>query len=224
MALDRATYKKYPVTPRDDWYVGLDVGQSVDPSALAAVNHVVSPGEWIANDKARTWKQTKIERFLVRHLERLPLQMPYPDQEAHVRNLLARPPLNSATFGIDFTGCGRPVADSFARSGLRPQNILITGGNEVTRQGANTFHVPKIHLCSILETKLHHKEIRIAPELHEAAVLKDELRDFNRKVSQTGHVTYNAKVGKHDDLILAVCIALFMAENKTTTTVEPLGI
>ena len=33
------------------------------------------------------------------------------------------------------------------------------------------------------------------PELPEAPILKDELRDFNRKVSQAGHVTYGARGG-----------------------------
>ena len=76
----------------------------------------------------------------------------------------------------------------------------------------------------LLETALHFGELRIAPELSEAAVLKDELRDFNRKVSETGHVTYNARVGKHDDLIIAVCLCLFMATNRREVSVEPLGI
>jgi hypothetical protein len=224
MALDRANYRKYAVTPRNDWYVGMDVGQSIDPSALAAVNHIVTAGDWKCNDAARTWKQEKIERFNVRHLERIPLQTPYPVQIAHVARVLGRPPLCGATFGIDYTGCGRPVADSFCAAGLRPIKILMTGGNEVTSQGADTFHVPKLHLCSLLETKLSFKELRIAPELAEAPVLKDELLDFSRKVSETGHVSYNAKVGKHDDEIIAVCLCLFMATNRSVTVQERLGV
>src|SRR5579872_1348901 len=105
MALDRANYQKFPITPRSMWFVGMDVGQSVDPSAIAAVQNIVTAGPWIHNDSARTWKQEKIERFLVRHLERIPLQTPYPDQIAHVNRLLGREPLCGAKFGIDFTGC-----------------------------------------------------------------------------------------------------------------------
>jgi hypothetical protein len=224
MALDRANYREYPVRPRNDWYVGMDVGQSVDPSALAAVNHIVTPGEWKYNDTARIWKQQKIERFNVRHLERIPLQTPYPAQIAHVRGVLGRPPLCGATFGIDYTGCGRPVADSFSAAGLRPITILMTGGNEVTQQNGDTYHVPKLHLCSLLETKLSFKELRIAPELAEAPVLREELLDFSRKVSETGHVSYNAKVGKHDDEIIAVCLCLFMATTRSVMIQEPLGI
>jgi hypothetical protein len=217
MGLDRANYQKYSVTPRDDWYFGMDVGQSIHPSALAAVQHVITAGDWKCDDKNRMWKQEKKQRFFVRHIERIPLQTAYPDQISHVTRLRAREPLCRATFGIDFTGCGRPVADSFDRSGLRPIKILMTGGTDV-------FHVPKLHLCSLLETSLHYGELRIAPELADAGVLKEELRDFNRKVSETGHVTYNAKVGKHDDLIIAVCLCLFMATNRSVTVQEPLRI
>jgi hypothetical protein len=222
MALDRANYQKFAVTPRDDWYVGMDVGQSIDPSAIAAVQHVVTAGEWVANDKARTWKQEKTERFLVRHIERLPLQTPYPAQVSRVTQMLGMEPLCGAKFGIDFTGCGRPVADAFRYAGLRPTNILILHGNEVTQQDADTFHVPKLHLCSLLETALHYGQLKVAPELPDAEVLKNELRDFNRKVSETGHVTYNAKVGKHDDEIIAVCLCLFMASRRHEVSQEPL--
>jgi hypothetical protein len=47
------------------------------------------------------------------------------------------------------------------------------------------------------------------------------LRDFGRKVSESGRVTYQRPRGTHDDLILAICIALFMATNRAWTSVEP---
>ena len=96
MVLDRVSYRKLAVTPRDDWYVGLDIGQAVDPSAVAVVNHKITAGEWKCDDSRQQWRQDKTERFLVRHLERLPLQMPYPEQIQHVANLLSRDPLRGA--------------------------------------------------------------------------------------------------------------------------------
>lgn len=221
MALDRVSYRKIAARARNNWYVGLDVGQSIDPSAVCALNHVVTPhDEWECSDELRRWRQRKTERFFVRHLERLPLAMPYTQQIQHVTNLLARPPLTEARFALDYTGCGRPVADLFSSAGLRPANILITSGNEVTNYG-NTYHVPKTFLVSGLEARLHTGELRIAADLLEAPVLRDELKDFNRKVSESGRITYNARSGKHDDLILAICIALFLATNGNESSVEP---
>jgi hypothetical protein len=42
----------------------------------------------------RVWKQAKTERFLCRHLERIPLATSYPLQIEYVKNLLSRDPLN----------------------------------------------------------------------------------------------------------------------------------
>jgi hypothetical protein len=37
--------------------------------------------------------------------------------------------------------------------------------------------------------------------------MRDELQDFRRKLSDAGRVTYAARTGRHDDLVLAVAIA-----------------
>lgn len=222
----REDWRRISARARDDWYLGLDIGQSVDPSAVAVLNHVVKPlDDWECNDKRKTYKQLREERFYVRHLERLPLQTPYPQQVQHVANLLTRPPLNrKCTFALDYTGCGRPVADMFFRAGLRPQNILITAGNEVTQHGGDTWHVPKQMLVSGLEARLHSGELKIAAALTEAGALADELKDFARKVSDAGRVTFSARSGKHDDLVLAVAIALFCSLSKNESSWEPLRI
>lgn len=222
--IDPSGWRRTDVRARDEWIVGLDVGQSIDPSAICALNYKVIPGDYVRDDKNRVLRQSKTERFLVRHLERLPLGMPYPQQIEHVANLLGREPLVGATFALDFTGCGRPVADQFERAGLRPQKVLITSGNEATLHDGNTHHVPKGFLVSGLEARMHSGELKIAADLMESTALKEELRDFGRKVSESGRVTYNARSGAHDDLILAICIALFIATNRPTTIRQALVI
>jgi hypothetical protein len=162
MALNRPDWPQRSVKARDEWFVGLDVGQSIDPSAVCALQHVVTPGEWVSDDANRFWKQRKTEKFLVRHLERLPLQTPYPEQIGYVANLLGRDPLKRAKFALDYTGCGRPVADSFSRAGLKPHKILITAGNECTQSGMQ-YNVPKQYLVSALGSRLYSGELKIAP-------------------------------------------------------------
>jgi hypothetical protein len=54
---------------------------------------------------------------------------------------------------------------------------------------------------------LHTGELKIAAALSEAGALQEELKDFQRKVSDAGRATYNARKGAHDDLVLAVAIA-----------------
>lgn len=202
------------VASRDSWFVGADIGQANDPTAVAALQHVITPiGEFIPDVKRKTIKQMFKEEFNVRHLQRLPLGLPYPVQITHVSNLLVREPLDKATFAVDYTGVGRPVFDMFVRAGLRPQGVLITAGNETTKPEHNIWHAPKLTLVSQLEARLHSGELQIARDLAEASALQEELKDFNRSVTAAGRVTYNAREGKHDDLILAVAIALFVALN-----------
>ena len=75
-----------------------------------------------------------------------------------------------------------------------------------------------------VSARLHTDELKIAAALSDAETLQEELKDFQRKVSDVGRATYNARVGAHDDLILAVAIALWFSKNMPTSSVEELLI
>jgi hypothetical protein len=47
---------------------------------------------------------------------------------------------------------------------------------------------------------LHTGELKIAAALSDAGALQEELKDFQRKVSEAGRATYNARTGAHDEL------------------------
>ncbi|GLR91327.1 hypothetical protein [Bradyrhizobium iriomotense] len=222
-----ADWRRIEARAVDRWYVGVDLGQSTDPTAICVLNHRVIPlDKWTRNETTRTTRQERTEYFDVRHLERLPLGMSYPQQIQRVADLLARPPLNllKPKLVIDETGVGRPVGDMFDAAGLRPNRITITAGLEATQHGANTWHVPKGLLISNLEAHSHAGELRIGVAVNDAAALKDELKDFKRKISEAGRTTYTARVGAHDDLVLSVAITLWMATQGPLTIVEPLSL
>lgn len=199
------------------WVVGVDLGQSSDPTAVAVLEHVTGVMDE-GSDRDRhcgltEHLQTPAERVDVRHLERLPLGLSYPVVVQHVRDMLARPPLcgdenqRPAELVIDETGVGRAVGDIFAAAGLRPKRVSITAGSEVTWAGANRWHVAKTILISTVDAMLHKGTLRFAAALSEAGAMKDELLDFRRKLSDAGRATYAARTGAHDDLVLAVAIA-----------------
>lgn len=121
------------------------------------------------------------------------------------------------TLVIDETGVGRPVGDMFDAAGLRPRRITITAGLEVTQHGGNSWHVPKALLIQNLEARAHSGELRIAAAANDASALKEEMKDFKRKISEAGRTTYAARVGAHDDLVLSVAIALWMATSGPST-------
>jgi hypothetical protein len=177
---------------------------------LRARTHRQGHCNFTLDEKAKVLRQERQELFHVRHLERLPLGMTYPTQIQQMANLLAREPLTSAKFVVDYTGVGRPVFDMFQRAGLRPHGVLITAGTQTTNEGM-IFHVPKHLLISQLEARLHSSELKIAANISDAGALAEELKDFARAVSASGRVTFNARSGAHDDLVLSVAIALFLA-------------
>ena len=64
---------------------------------------------------------------------------------------------------------------------------------------------------------MHTGELRIAKELRETPALKTELKDFRRHVSEAGRYSFAAREGQHDDLVLAVAIALWRAARRKRT-------
>jgi hypothetical protein len=147
--------------------------------------------------------------FQVGHLERVPLGTPYPGIVAHVGRLLTKL-AGHPELVIDFTGVGRPVFDMFVYSGISPTGILITGGTAETCDGP-TCSVPKLTLVSRLQALLHEGRLKILRELAEAETLVRELQDFRIEFTAAGHLTFNARSGKHDDLVLALAIAVWRA-------------
>jgi hypothetical protein len=204
------------------WVVAVDLGQSADPTAVAVLQHTKGVLDYDGNAYTRHIrgdKTTDAERIDCRHLERLPLGTSYPSVVAHVRDLLARPPLcgpygvfkrerenRPAQLVIDSTGVGKAVADIFTEHGLPHIDVTITAGLEVTQPFRDRWHVSKSILISTVDALLHVGELRFAAALTEAGAMRDELLDFRRHLSSAGHATYQARTGKHDDLVLAVAI------------------
>lgn len=147
--------------------------------------------------------------FQVGHLERMPLGTPYPGIVARVGRLLQQLPARTELV-IDITGVGKPVFEMFTYAGISPLGVLITAGTTDTRDGA-ICGVPKLTLVSRLQALLHEARLKIQKELPEAETLVHELQDFRVDYTAAGHLTFNARSGKHDDLVLALAIAVWRA-------------
>jgi hypothetical protein len=204
-------WRKEPATFKERFVVGVDLGQSQDPTAISVLHKKTLPLEtWTHDAQLCVHRQDAKETLEVRHLERLALGQSYPEQVAHVGNVLARPPLvGDATLVIDQTGVGAAVGDIFENAGMKPIRISITAGSEATVAGIRRHHVAKSILISTLDAALHTGELKFAAKLAEAEAMKEELLDFRRSVSAAGRFSFEARVGKHDDLVLSVAIALW---------------
>jgi len=224
------------------WVLSADLGQSMDPTAVAVLEVATrqdavralfkDPQGELAKLVAQDWFRNIRDWFRknpdgdviypqaavrvdVRHLERLPLRMSYPDQVAHIGALLRRPPLGLGTSVVfDMTGVGRPVVDIARRAGLRPIGVTITAGDKETREyvsGYEEWRVAKLLLVSHLQACLNEGTLRIAKGLAEARALVEELGDFRANISESGYTKFGAREGAHDDLVLAVAIGNWWA-------------
>jgi hypothetical protein len=195
--------------------VGLDLGQSNDYTALAIVEAV--KGE----------NKRRAPYLHLRHLERYPLRTPYPEIADKVAALLRSERLltyttdemlNSITLYpelvIDQTGVGAPVADLLRERDLTFRSVIITGGDNVHRQG-RTARVPKRDLVSALEVALQTGMLQVADGLGLWPVLREEMLNFRRKIDlKTAHDSYEHwRESDHDDLVLAVCLACWGVAN-----------
>ena len=193
------------------FYVGLDIGQSADYTALAVVQTV----------RERNG-QGGIESFLhLRHLERYPLRTLYPDIAESVAALMRDERLTEPVrlvpraspqppeLVVDNTGVGPAVTDLLKKKRLRFKAITITGGDEVHAVGGGKYRVPKRDLVSALEVPFHTGRLKVAEGLEVWAVLREELLNFRRKIDlRTAHDSYEHwRETDHDDLVLATALA-----------------
>ncbi len=195
---------RYAHVRRPKYFLGLDLGQRVDPSARCVLE--------------RHGKGLEAY-YHCRDLHRYPLGTSYPTVVSDVRGLCLREPLSSnrPTLAIDATGAGIPVVELFTLA--RPRlNAVITpisihGGNEITVNGYG-FNVPKRELVSVVQAFLQTDRLKIAAELPLANVLTTELQNFQVEISQNGFDSYNARSGAHDDLVLSLAMALWLGQNE----------
>ena len=193
-------------------FVGLDLGQAADYSAIAILER-----QGIGEDVP----------LLCRHLQRWELRTSYPAIVADTARMM-----NSAevqriagrmrpVLAVDATGVGAPVIDLLKREPMKAQlePIQITGGDSVTREYGLT-RVPKRDLVSAAQVALQTERLKIAEELPEAQTLVRELENFQVKINlDTAHDSYGAwREGTHDDLVLAVSLALWIAKNGQDNT------
>src|SRR5260370_31481906 len=113
------------------YFVGLDLGQTRDPSAVAVVERAeVYPG---GMDYA-TYERVRGQRFRVVFLERVRLGTPYPDVVTRVRAMVRRASVTGrCTLVVDATGVGASVVDMLRRASLGCElaPVTITAGDRV---------------------------------------------------------------------------------------------
>jgi hypothetical protein len=228
-----------------DFFVGLDLSQMQDFSAMAILGldedylKALRTQEQ-AYDRLRAMRESpffdevdlRVARreirdklaplpepvYEVRYLGRLPLRTPYPEVARHVKRLLDTPPLqDNWEMATDHTGVGAGVTAQLRAEGLWFRGVVITGGSEEVRDG-DVYKVPKKDLISLPQVLLQegNRRLKIAPSLPEANTLVEELLDYRYTISEAGNHSFGSwREGQHDDLLLALCLAVWAAERRS---------
>jgi hypothetical protein len=202
------------------YYLGLDLGQARDYSAIALIEEPVwvepawaweiglgsdgagwqSPAR-LQPDQAERATYLSYDRgrpphpvLSVRHLERFELGTRYPAIIERVCELIRKPPLDGKSIAglVDKTGVGAAVIDSFVQSGLMPMAITIHGGSEVSPDPHRPgYRVPKRDLVSAVQVLLQNERLKIPRSLNLTETLRKELLNFRVKIDpRTAHDSY----------------------------------
>jgi hypothetical protein len=193
-----------------DFRAGLDLAQLGDFSALIICERTGSgrDSEFLVR-YARRWRGTS-----------------YPVLVTEVGKILSRLGKDCRIrFAIDRTGVGVAIWDLFKEAHaagelvVYPKAITITSGSEPSKDGAT---VPKQDLVARLETLLAAGRLKVAPGLKLAPAIRQELSAFRAKVNANGHHAYEAGGGVHDDLVLALALAVWGADDSPPEAMENL--
>ncbi len=193
-----------PGPPVRRYFIGLDLGQSRDYTAVSVLGGTFA-------------ERGPKPIYQVGHLERFPLGTPYPDIVRGMVDLTKRRELGGDwQLVVDATGVGRPVVDLLreALDRRRVHPLTIVGGGEATA-GAFGLRVPKRDLVLTLKVLLETKRLEFIGGWPEARTLIQEALTFQVKITDAAHDTYGAwREGTHDDLVLSVALAAWYAERR----------
>src|SRR5262249_4545689 len=183
-----------PPPPPRIHFVGLDLGQTADFSALSVVEKMG-------------------ERLELVFAHRGELGTRYPQIVNQTLRMVQEPPLNWPTLALDQTGVGAAIVDLFRQSDLRAtlKAVHITAGSKVTYDDG-VWNVPKRELVGSLQAAFQTGMLRIAPDLPYSEVLEEEMLAFRVKVTASGNEIFESwRERAHDDLVLSVALAVWAA-------------
>lgn len=213
--------------------VGVDLGQSHDPTSIAVIEQIkpTIPEHVIAGlptaRLAALRKEVPRPEYNLRLLEQAPLGESYPLQAQRLNRILARQAIaeHDPCVWVDYTGVGRAVFDILTQERvprLRPVTITFNGQEGPNGHGGHS--VPKLALVSRLQALMHTGRLRMPDSLPFAKTLRRELLDFRVTYTAVGNATFGAREGAHDDLVLAVALAVYGLDGGREVVVEPLRV
>jgi hypothetical protein len=222
--------------------VGVDLGQANDFTAIAVLEKAIVPPETamfspVGESPSNRLVEGSIVYDLV-YLKRPKLGTSYDTIAKRVADLVcelepqgAFGELGHVTLSVDGTGVGRGVVDmldtEFKRRGTTSKSIPRVDFRRVSVTGSQTtlkrptrsngyWSVPKKDLVFPAVAAFQQGKIRIAKGIKDRDALVSELKNCRRKVNiATGGLQFEPwRESEHDDLLFALCLALWGWETR----------
>jgi hypothetical protein len=216
--------------------LGVDLGQSADYSAFVGVEKVriTEFEKWVENPTARvelnnpyanlepTYK-VDIE-YHIKLIDRARLGTSYADIVRHIYKIVNAPSIKDylalgnlkPIVALDASGIGRAVFDMLQEAGVREVRAITATGGENIHEDGEYYTVPKTHLAALIKGLFGRGILKIAKDLPEADTLIRELENYLIKRTASANVKLEAAGSGHDDLVSALSLACFIAENEET--------
>ena len=207
--------------------IGVELGQVSDVTAIAVVDSQTLPflrseeihsRGWVsvqpvyqAPDGSETREHPPVN-FALRHLERIPAGVSYPEIVSRVESLHGQ--LRTPAVILDGTGVGKAAVELFRRSNFNLSVFTLMAGDQMVQDGSS-YRIPKRDVISTTQVLLQTGRLKIARSLPHAALLARELFNFRFKVTSKGpEDALDWREGPDDDLVLALAIAAWEAEQR----------
>lgn len=201
----------------EHYIIGLDVGPSAQPTALAVIEQeVCQHGRY----------GTKLGELRLRHLDRLPLATSYPEIVGKVKKIaeaIEHEGDRETDLVVDITGVGHGILALMRDEELDPIAVTITSGSGEAESKSNDWRIAKTELVSNLQLQYQLNTLKTAAGLDLADTFVEEMMNFKFKAPSLSADDFEAwREGTHDDLVFAVAIAVWRgaryvpANNKAT--------
>lgn len=207
------------------FFIGVELGQASDVTAIAVVESLtlkILRIERVREDRMETVRPVYESsdgrevrehppvNFALRHLERFPVGTPYADICDRLKALARN--LSGPSVVLDATGVGTAAVNLFRYSGLYVTTVTLVAGDQSARDGSD-YRVPKKDMVSVTQVLLQAGRLKMARALPHAQLLARELANFRSRVTpQTSESQLDWREGVNDDLVLALAIAAWKAE------------
>ena len=199
------------------YFVGLDLGQRKDPTALVA-----------GMRRAMTPVRARLE---IQHAERFPLGLDYTEVGERVRRMVEKIEASGerVRLAVDASGPGMPVVDMMHKMGLRgliwPVVMVARGGRGGSipdgmagvsgSRGTTVFTVNKTALFTDLRVGMEQGKTVLVEGMLGMKELQEELNRIGSRMTHEGLRVEGATEG-HDDLAVAAALAQWGAKRLHT--------